>query len=280
MSNVAVKLTTLTPVWGRESMLRGWVKAIKGASIPEVEHWVMFVGENPPVWWGAETEGSQILTLIFQDAPTDLSIGHWHNFGAKSTTTDTEWIMKLDIDTIPNVRFFKELLPILETAKPREWFNAGMVYANQAVSAHWLSDDKLPVSESTHRALVGDDCKPEATNFICRREDYLKLGGCDPRFKGWGWEDYQQIYMLESFQRQAPALNGPLSLTNAARHCRDEISRPKALELYQRNPWLVLLHRWHPKYGPGTAAAEEYRSHSERNRRVLFDYIQEHRSKA
>jgi len=187
--------------------------------------------------------------------------------------------MKLDVDALPNVRYFRELLPILRGAREREWFNGGMVYATQGFSQSHLKEEQMPLTESTYTHLMNlrhlhCTCSkgPEATNFICRREDYLALGGGDSRFRGWGWEDYQQIYMLERYWRQSDPLPGEVTLANITHRCRLEISQPKARELWQRNPWLVLLHRHHPKVN-GT-----YRSFERQNREILLDYISHHRS--
>lgn len=269
-------LTTITPFWGREEMLKGWIKAIRGASIPQVQHLVYFVREYPPSWWIMETMDMPVITNIRLDDVPGTSIGFYHNLGAKNM--DTEWIMKIDVDAVPNVLFFHELMPILKSAGEREWFNAGMFYIARKMTQDFLSDDRLPLQEDAHRNLIHNlKCNglrtykwPEATNFICRREDYLKLGGCDPKFRGWGWEDYQQIFMLENYQQGKDPLPGEIDLNSASRRCRDEISRPKALELYNRNSLLALMHRYHE-----TSTDVVYRSGvtTEKNRRVLLDSI-------
>jgi hypothetical protein len=183
--------------------------------------------------------------------------------------------MKLDIDTLPNTGYFHQLIPLLKQAPPRMWFNGGMVYVNRLTSLAMLPNG---VPLFTHDLIMGNRrtyctgpyLDPAASNFICRKEDYLSLGGCDERFQGYGWEDYQQLYMLERHWRQADPLPGPVTLENAPRRCRDEISRPKARELWQRDKRLCLLHHWHPG-SKGTA----YKNPSTlaNNRRILLDNI-------
>jgi len=109
---------------------------------------------------------------------------------------------------------------------------------------------------------------PAASNFICRRGDYLKLGGCDARFKGYGWEDYQQIYMLERHQQGQDPLPGILTARTVTQRCRDEISRRKAKELYDKDRMLCLIHRWHP-----SSLDPSYKASMDHNRAVLLDWI-------
>lgn len=265
-------LTTITPVWRRSEMLRGWLKSIKGASIPEVRHFVYFVGEYPPDWWLPEV-GEYPVTTLYRSEKPGLSIGHYHNLGARNASG--EWIMKMDVDTIPHMNFFNSLLPVIATAKPREWFNVGMLYINQVATDVFLRDSYLPISESIYDVI----CKarqrvcagyilPQATNFVCRKEDYLSFGGCSGEFKGWGWEDYQQIYDLEWHQQGQDPLPGVVDSIYVTRRCRDEISRPKALELWYRNKNLCLLHRHH-----ASDKNSFYRAQSKQNKDVLLRHI-------
>ncbi len=256
-------LTTITAVWNRPDTLKVWLEAIRAAHHPDVNHLLFFVGERAPGEllaegiWAVEASG------------VELSIGHWHNVGASMATS--EWIMKLDIDALPNPRYFKGLLPVLYLAKPREWFNGGMLYLSRAASL------ALCLDESSYARIMNDPSpysgtsflRPAGTNFICRREEYLALGGCDERFRGYGWEDYQQIYMLEKYQRGTSPLPGRVDLTNVTWRCRDEISRVKAWELFQRNKWLCLLHRWHPR-----VVAGGHRAGMDNNRKILLEHIQ------
>lgn len=270
-------LTTITPYWQRPEALRPWLKSIKGASCPEVQHFVYFAREVPPEWWSIETAGTNVVTFVRTDPP-GVSIGYYHNLAALQCST--EWIMKLDIDALPNVNYFRELVPMLRAAQPREWFNGGMFFFNRVYSHSLLNERNLPVGGVAYQLVMQNRrtyagtpyLLPAATNFICRREDYMNLGGCDSRFKGWGWEDYQQIYMLERYWRGGDPLPGVVDLLNVTRRCRDEISRPKARELWERNPWLCLFHRWH-----AGSSDTSYRSSSSHNRQILLDWILSHR---
>lgn len=270
-------LTTITPYWNRPDTLRVWFEAVKGATVPGLKHIIIFVGNMIPDWVLREYQLNTSFQFIqTHDVSGDFSIGFYHNMGAKLVCT--EWMMKMDIDTIPNVRYFKELCELLHTAQPREWFNGGMVYATEGTSSRLLAADKMPLSEEAYKAIMnnlrgycGNACiGPVATNFICRVKDYLSLGGCDERFRGYGWEDYQQIYMLERHQRQGNPLPGGITPENVTRRCCREISRPKAKALWERNPWLCLIHRHHPS-SPDT----NYKSRTimNKNREVLLDYI-------
>jgi len=191
-------LTTITPYWNRPGMLSGWIKAVKGASVPEVSHLLYFAGEKVP-YWVLEEIGSAPIKPIFWSREPGQSIGAYHNLGA--TQADSKWIMKLDVDTVPNESFFRSLVPVLQSAGPREWFNVGMLYLSKNTT------DRLayPVSDSDYNRIIltprlytaSNGWYPQATNFVCRRETYLNLGGCSGKFQHYGWEDYQQIYALE-----------------------------------------------------------------------------------
>jgi len=265
-------ITTVTACWQREEVLRRWVQAVKGASRPGVKHLVYLVGEPLPAWWAMEVPPS--MTGIVRPESPGHSIGYYHNLGAQ--TAATPWIMKLDVDAFPHVDYFEALLPNLAQARPQQWFNGGMFYLSKFYSSCILSPGCLPLSWQNY-LLVMENRRtysalpyllPAATNFICRRQDYINLGGCDSRFRGYGWEDYQQIYILERTQRGQDPLAGPLDLSNVTRRCRDEISRPKARELWEQNPRLCLFHSWHPP-----SADPSYRASSVANRQVLLSYI-------
>lgn len=262
-------LTTITPYWGRPEALSVFLRSLVVNSIPEVTHLVIVVGDVPD--WVHSYHSDRILIWPSADQ-TPKSIGYYHNLGARLATTD--WLMKLDVDCIPHARYFQELLPVLFEARPREWFNGGMYYLDKVATATRTNPGQMPITVEEYDSLVQGSklSVPAGTNFICIRQDYLKLGGCDDRFQGYGWEDYQQIYMLERHQQgtlRCP-LPGEVTEHNVTQRCRDEISRRKAKELIDRNPRLGLLHRWHP---PPPHGAYKNVAQTARNRRVLLDYI-------
>jgi predicted glycosyltransferase involved in capsule biosynthesis len=265
------KLTTITAYWRRPEMLRSWVRALRDSAHPEVLHFIYFVGEYPPEWWCKETTGTSILALIRGEAP-ELSIGHYHNLGAQQAPT--EWIMKLDVDTLPHPSYFEELLPILESAQPREWFNGGMFYLNRRYSELLLTGRSLTheiyrqIMDQRRTYSANSYLLPAATNFICLRDEYLALGGCDSGFSGYGWEDYQQIYMLERNQLQKDPLPGLVTIDNVTQRCRDSISRRKARELWERNSTLCLIHKWH-----ASTIDPRYHASMKQNRELLLRYI-------
>ncbi len=268
-------LTTITPYWGRPEALLTWLVAIRNAYVPEIHHILLFVGESVPTGLITNPNIKMIGCQVDKDHPRE-SIGFYHNMGAQ--LANTSWIMKLDIDAIPHAGYFKALLPVLRQAKEREWFNGGMFYINKAASVQLQR-----VLDEKHYIQILHDIKncsssrymlPAATNFICRKADYLLLGGCDRGFKGYGWEDYQQIYMLERHFLGRDPLPGPITMGNVTIRCRDEISRPKAAELFVRNHKLALLHHWHPGSNDKHYKADAI---LDGNRVVLFDYIQRSR---
>lgn len=252
-------------------MLDVWLEAIRQTSVPEVQHLVFAVGEKPPKIPNLPDR----LLLGYMDKKDPFSIGHVHNLGAQ--LANTEWIMKLDIDTLPTMMFFRELIGLLGCAGPREWFNCGMIYFKQHHTHALLSKERMPLGPAFLNMVCQNLASysngyhwPCATNFICRTQDYLDLGGCDPRFNGYGWEDYQQIYMLERYQQAKDPLPGPINLLNVTQRCRDEISRRKALELFKVSQTFCLFHRWH-------IPVIKNQHQVELNRRLLLEWIEKSR---
>lgn len=271
-------LTTITSYWGRPEMLKIWLRALQGSGLvqgachPLVNHIVYFVGESLPVGLLHEMH---YPGFDFESRPEGpgRSIGHYHNLGARKAVTP--WIMKLDVDTIPNVEYFQALLPLLKHAAPREWFNGGMLYVNRNASDIYLSESKMPLVMDSYQWIMScapDLCSsnyilPAATNFICRRKDYLNLAMCDEGFRQYGWEDYYQIYKLEKHQRGSDPLPGRVTLDNVTQRCRDEISRPKAKALFDRDHRLCLLHHWHASSPNPSYKRKDI---MDQNKRILF----------
>lgn len=259
-------------------MLRIWLKAIARAHDPRVQHIVFFVGDHIPP--DLHQKGVRFVAVERSLGTLRPSIGTFHNMGAE--LANTEWIMKLDVDALPNEGFFHHLCTVLRKAPARAWFNVGMFTINKQASETYLNEASDPVSvetyeEVTKRIMTTTGMSyhlPVATNFVCRKKDYQLLGGCDPRFRGWGWEDYQQIYMLEQHERGADPLPGPITLDNVTIRCRDGISRPKARELWERCNLLALLHHWH---APSSDNSYKNPRNVNGNRLVLMDYIMQAR---
>lgn len=268
-------LTTVTPYWGRPEILSRWLRCLKVAKHPSVKHLVMFVGGLIPDWvrqcYGDDTDFH--FVCFAEHTPGERSIGFYHNWAAKEM--GTEWIMKLDSDALVNPNYFSALVPLLLGASPREWFNGGMFYLQPHITETLFQQSPFltVVGYSSVLSALRDATLPPhvpaASNFICRRQDYLSLGGCDEHFQGYGWEDYQQIFMLEHYQLGKSPLGSSLDLRTITQRCREEISRRKAAELHKRSPWLCLLHHWH-----STNTSPIYRNSGNlnNNRRILFEY--------
>ncbi|QDP54873.1 MAG: putative glycosyltransferase like family 2 [Prokaryotic dsDNA virus sp.] len=204
------------------------------------------------------------------------SIGHYHNEGFNRAETD--WVMKLDVDALPHEEYFQAMLDRIIHAEHREWFNGGMLYLHRGASAGMLQLDQLPITRDRHHYIARNIKQfssssyqlPAATNFACRKKDYFSFGGTDDRFRGWGWEDYMVIYMLERLWRGVDPLAGEVNFHNVTRRCRDEIGRPRSAELYRRDDRLALLHHWHPVSKDPKYKNEEQ---SNRNKQILLERI-------
>lgn len=261
-------------------MLETWLAAIEGARHPLVKHCIAFVGEDPPEDMTTRLTAANIRATVHRDAPGRRSIAHYHNLMIRSA--ETEWVMKLDVDCMTHQGFFKALCGVLARAEEGDWFNCGMLYVNQDVSQKVLVPERMPLTESACMGLVTAGKRVSSflsgklggSNFICRKDDYLRSGGGDGRFRGWGWEDYQQMYMLELGRLGRCPLPGRVDITNVSNRCRDEICLPKIAELRIIDPSAVLLHKWH-----AAAKGTDYRSYSAANKEVLLSYINEHGKK-
>ena len=269
-------LTTITPVWGRDQMFQKWCRHMRAAQHPQVRHLVVLVNEKIPSWWWELGLPSNFVLREVWSNVSNVSIGAHHNFGAEESRS--EWIMKLDVDTIPHVNFWQALLPVLEKAAPRQWFNVGMGYMTQRVSesvvsgftsSHLTGEVVVRMLQSPRDYFANWRGSPAGTNFVARREDYLLQAACDPRFRGYGWEDYQQIYDLERFEIGGdPFCGTSVTYQNVTRLCRDVIGMRKAAELLSKNGCLCLLHHWHP-VGSGLY---RNRGQMDRNRAVLLEH--------
>lgn len=263
-------LTTITPYWDRPEMLTTLLKSLSMCEHPEVNHLIFCVGGVPN--WAHAYASDRILLYTNEDKPP-RGIGHYHNLGARCSKT--EWIMKLDVDCLPHTQFFQELVPMLKCAQPREWFNVGMFYIDRNGSSAMLGAGQMPITVSGYHRLADNHSKlpfPAGTNFVCRRQSYLDLGGCEETFNGYGWEDYQQIYMLERHWLGEDPLPGPLDEANVTNRCRDEISRHKAIELIKANERLALIHRFHQPVDKDPLKLKA-------NRAVLYNYVMMQRTK-
>lgn len=256
-------------------MLRVFLHHLKNAAHPLVQHLVFILETN-------EAEQATLERLV---AGTNISlvfgkerlpsIGRYHNLGF--SLVQTEWAMKLDVDAMPHAQFFQLLVQVLENASEREWFNVGMFYlsANRSILLLGTATrpNKLTAIEvaavAQNPSLYGNSKYqgPGGSNFVCRRKLYLSLGGCSDRFIGWGWEDYQQMAMLDYAWRGHCILPRPILLSNCANLVRDVISRPAAKRLIDLDAGLCLLHHWHPR------ELGAYVAHVEENRKALFDYL-------
>lgn len=274
-------LTTVTPYWGRPEALLSFLTHLVRAQHARVVHLIYFIGENPPSWF-EDVIGDAAIGAVCIDERPGKSIGHWHNEGFK--LADTQWVMKLDCDAVPHTTYFNALIPLLEPSQARTWFNGGMMYLNQHYSKVYLGHNSkaleakevLFIVKNPHTFIYPQSSYflPQASNFICRRDEYLKLGGCDVRFQGWGWEDYQQLYMLEHALLGRCPLPSPITLQNVTQRCRDTIGRKKARDLILLEPSLCLLHRWHAQ----PPIVDAYKVNEHKNRQVLFDYVTRKRS--
>ena len=196
-----------------------------------------------------------------------FQIGLAHNFGA--TIATGQYILKQDVDCLPYDGFYDQVLTFIadELTEPRAWANVGVYYCNEWFSKTYLTGritrDIYDLAKDAHKA----SCNYASGNcFLANREDYLQIGGCSERFRGWGWEDCQVAYCLEKSYNPEFRLSA-YELETIIDVCRDEITRPKNRATYQRD--IVFLHKWHD---PRSDEAR-YKEFGEHNRKVLLDVV-------
>lgn len=270
-------ITTITPYWGRPEAFRYFEHSLDGC-LRTVEtnrfahHLVLLAGESKWKYLDPmRPPRHSRLELVECCAPEGMSIGHYHNIGAEMAKT--EWIMKLDVDCLIHPNFFVSLHRLLGTAKPRQWFNIGMLHmpsdvTDEARKHLWDVCYFDSLVQSRSKWAQGSYKNPVGSNFVCRREDYLLNAKCHLDFAGYGWEDYYQMYHLEKNYLGKRPIDGA-TFGNVTQKCRGILSRQKALQSFQFDPALCLFHQWHPIIG-GT-----YRQTAQmlRNKMLLYKAV-------
>lgn len=274
-------ITTVTPYFNRPEMLKLWKRSVSNSDPGIWEHRLYVLGEESRQQVEKHAPWPEHVVISFhphnpEEGP--FTIGHWHNRGAREA--DSTWFMKLDADVFAFPSFWlameEELGRMEAKNNPALWCNVGFFYltrmATDMARRSALNDRtedyfrcNLNSVRWTHKPHL-----PAASQFICRRETYLELGGCHPDFKGYGWEDYQQLYMLErNFQGKPLYKPGELQLDTITGTLREDLSRSRARALYKKDPRLSLFHQRHPR----APASSAYRSFTAHNRKVLLDYV-------
>lgn len=248
-----------------------WASHMREACHPEVQHLVFFVNEQIPGWRLLLPDN---FWFVMAPCHPRTSIGHHHNRGA--SISESAWVLKLDIDTVAHQDYWNALLPILKTAGEREWFNCGMGYLkhqpSESLAPGITGADVLRLLQSPRSHFDNWKGCPSGTNFVAPRLAYLEHAQCDARFRGYGWEDYQQLHALERWQLGKDPLEGcQITAKNVTQLCRDRIGIRKSRELWLRDNRLCLLHHWHP-VARGTPYRD--RRQMDANRAVLFEHCQ------
>lgn len=272
-------ITTITPYRDRPDHLNAWMKCVNRASNAYMRHLLIVPGGMKKT--DAAIFRNNDIGFIELHEPKDLpsgimTIGHWHNWAAKELVT-TPWIMKMDVDCLAHTEFFNALVEHVLVAGQREYFNIG--FFNMSRTASTIVGSGLPYAK--YRSMLDDlkritgkaDAQPAGSHFVCRTADYLDCGGCLPEFVGYGWEDYQQLYMLERMRIGDDPLHGIVDIHNVTQRCRDEISRPRCRSLFKLDTRLALMHKWH-----GSSNDPKYKTCIENNRRVLLKYVLEQKA--
>ena len=239
-------LTTITPFWGRAEALTRWREAVNAWPHPDVRH--LLVNYSAP----GEFELDSVVenfSEIKLPQPTDgvRSIGDCLNAGALATST--KWMMKLDLDMVVHDGLWDAVVGMI-TSGSSDWYNLGTFYLTRRISQRL---DEEPVSKARHSQLAEAvfSGRPGVTTrrlggiqFICTVVDYLAVGGTDPLFRGYGWEDYATAYSLNRLSAKPRAISHVTPSTSCA-VIRDELLEPMANELFAKDRRLAVLHHQH-----------------------------------
>lgn len=275
------KLITITPFKERWDMLPLWIQSIKNSPFHHLlvtPHPLAMFNPVCPRLINSPQLSSRLTVVRAEvgEGPDDFSIGLYHNEGARvAKEMGFEWMMKWDVDAIPFPSFWEALQHRLKTLQT--WTNLGFVYMTKFTSEkfaleYW--DERIRAQlekwlKSNLPSTTSDDHLPAASQFVCRVEDYLELGGCLPAFKGYGWEDYQQIYMLARHYHRQPLFPlktiTPENVTQLMKEYTREIARK---EWEDSGKELILFHRWHRGMVKDPIQVQQ-------NRMTLYHYVKE-----
>lgn len=210
-----------------------------------------------------------------------FSIGRARNYGAQVATA--EYILFQDIDLLPYDGFYNDVLNEVHVARLDEFAERflmfGVVYLTDDATTEFFSTSPC-FRKSKFLQYLFDEDKAKIEKFstgtsvtLWRRIYYLSVGGNDPAFEGWGYEDLE--FACRAIRRvKAFPLPDDFSLDYRNFQSILEYRGWKSVyrlfgdQTFQKG--LVLFHAWHPVYQSGT-----YIRSKERNRRLFEKRIQE-----
>ena len=182
-----------------------------------------------------------------QPADGVRSIGDCLNAGALDT--NTKWMMKLDLDMVVHDGLWDAVTNLI-TSSSSDWYNLGALYLSRTVSQRVgeAPMTKTRYSQITEAIATGRSGvvarRLGGIQFVCPVLDYLAVGGTDPNFRGYGWEDYATVYNLNRLS----ANTRPITHVTPATTCsvlRDELVEPMCNEVFIKDNRLAVLHYQH-----------------------------------
>jgi predicted glycosyltransferase involved in capsule biosynthesis len=258
------KLAIITPYRERLESLRAFVDSVRDVSKDEVEFLLVVLGDaNLEVETLCRSAG---VRHHFVNHSGPFQIGQALNIGATVSTAD--YILKQDIDLIGYDGFYLDLLEFMNRnlKGERDFLNLGYYYMTDAYTKQFLSGR---VSKALLQNIQPRDLDqfgiPCGSAFLVNRKHYLSFGGTHSGFKGYGWEDYYVLYMLQTLKQPEFRLK-EYSLRSITDRCRDEIARP--LNRITNGASLIFFHRWHRRIDDNG-----YMQYVEANRRLLFRLV-------
>lgn len=285
-------LTTVTPYYERPQSLKALLSWLKRTH----EHEQLPVRYFIVCPYSMEQEKEHILLHFAEELQAQdkrfvflfprvgerylFSIGEWHNYGI--ARADSKWVMKLDCDVVGSSSFFVSLCNMLKhngDEARRKWFNVGFFNLLRSVTATYDAHAGNEAAQENILNMVNgqpEGCTlaphyPVASQFVCTKEAYMSFGGCSRKFRGYGWEDYQQLYDLARWSNGGKRVFPfeKIAYNTVAVLCRDKISRTMSRELWEQDRRLCLFHRWHDTHNN----PKDYKSHLPDNLQVLLDHV-------
>lgn len=210
-------LSIVIPTYNRVRPLRRCLEALaQGCPRDRYEVIVVDDGSSPPVDLGRYEESMQIVALRHDNR------GPARSRNAGAARARGRYLVFLDDDCQVESSWFSSLEKALSNASPRTIFGGNVANGDAANLYSEVSETFVRVILQHYRPRRGGLYFFRSTNMVVPREDFLRLGGFDERFRTAEDREFCDRWQLDSggfsYLPQAVVLHhSPLTLKSFAR---------------------------------------------------------------